>query len=317
MGNRVLGLLVMVCLGASFVTVADPTKIVGPDECAECHDVETSIWEETHHFNTFETMPESDEGVAISERLGIDDPIEAPLCRTCHLTVMGEGDDAEVIAGVSCESCHGAGADWIEVHSEEDKPADQAASIWAESEAAGMIRPGNVHGLAENCLTCHIVPQEDLVNVGQHPAGSEFELVTFSQGEVRHNTYNSEDNRPASVEKQRLMLAVGVIVEAEQALRALAGAKDAAGDYATSMVERFQAARLRLGDYAQATGQGDLVAAAEAASSDPVAGDQNLLATADTLMKHASALASTSADLASLDPFLDQLGEPKGDVYEM
>lgn len=317
MFRKLMTVTALSLLGASVQAVPDPDKVMGPDECAECHDVETSIWEETHHFNTFETMPASDEGIDIAERMDIDDPVEAPLCQSCHLTVMGEGNDAEVIAGVSCESCHGAGADWIDVHSEEDKPADQVNAIWAESEAAGMIRPGNIHALASNCLSCHIVPQEALVNTGQHTPGSDFELVTYSQGEVRHNTYHSEDNRPASIEKQRLMLAVGVMVEAERALRALAEATNADGDYATSMQARLKHAGDRIEQYAEATGHPDLNAAAQNLATDVAVGDAGLNAIADNLASSAKNLSVTDADLAALDSFLDQLGEPKGDVYEM
>ncbi len=52
-----------------------------------------------------------------------------------------------------------------------------------------MIRLHAIYDLAKTCYGCHVVPQEDLVNKGGHRAGSAFELVSWSQGEVLHNTW--------------------------------------------------------------------------------------------------------------------------------
>ena len=50
----------------------DPWRVTGPEECAECHDVEYGIWEETPHSLTYESMPDSDEGFEIGEKMGLD-----------------------------------------------------------------------------------------------------------------------------------------------------------------------------------------------------------------------------------------------------
>ena len=80
-----------------------------------------------------------------------------------------------------------------------------------------MIRPSSLYRLAKNCYSCHVVPQEDLVNKGGHPAGSAFELVSWSQGEVRHNTWHSKgkENVPASAARKRMLYLVGLGVELE------------------------------------------------------------------------------------------------------
>ena len=85
-----------------------------------------------------------------------------------------------------------------------------------------MIRPRSLYQLAKNCYGCHVVPQEDLVNKGGHRAGSDFELVSWSQGEVLHNTWYSKgkDNVAASAERKRMLYLVGLGVELETALRA-------------------------------------------------------------------------------------------------
>ena len=113
-----------------------------------------------------------------------------------------------------------------------------------------MIRTRSIYQLAKNCYGCHVVPQEDLVNKGGHRAGSAFELVSWSQGEVLHNTWYSKgkDNVPASAERKRMLYLVGLGVELETALRAV-GKATARKPYAFEMAKRAdagaQAARRR------------------------------------------------------------------------
>lgn len=297
----------------------DPEKVVGPEECAECHDVETGIWEETHHAITYESMPDSDDGVDIGDKLGIDDVVEAELCQTCHLTLQGDAGDAEVIAGVSCESCHGAGRDWVEVHSVEDKTEEEQTTLWAESEAAGMIRPGNVYAFAKNCLGCHIVAQEELVNTGGHAAGSEFNLVTWSQGEVRHNTFTTPENNEASPERKRLMAVMGLVAELEGGIAALQAVENADGEYAAALVARMQRAQKELAEIAGNTDDGNVqsinAAVADMSFSAPLdAGTAG--AAISALSEAAQALNTSAADLSGLDALIAAYGEYKGDPVQ-
>ena len=151
------------------------------------------------------------------------------LCLNCHFTVQQKDNKEEPIAGISCESCHSAGKDWIKVHSgysgkkAETETKAEAATRWKLAESKGMIRPSSLYRLAKNCYSCHVVPREDLVNKGGHRAGSAFELVSWSQGEVRHNTWHSKgkENVPASAARKRMLYLVGLGVELETALRAV------------------------------------------------------------------------------------------------
>ncbi len=297
----------------------DPEKVVGPEQCAECHDVETGIWEETHHSITYESMPDSDEGAEIADALGIDDVVEAELCQNCHLTLQADGGDPEVIAGVSCESCHGAGRDWVDVHSEEDKTEEQAVTLWAESEAAGMIRPGNVYAFAKNCFGCHIVAQEELVDTGGHAAGSEFNLVTWSQGEIRHNTFTTPENNEASPERKRLMAVLGLAAELEGGITALAAVENAEGDYGTAMLERMNRAKADLAEIAGSTDDGDVQALNAAVAGiefsvpmDAAAAEQAISA----ISAAAQVVNSGSADLSGLDELIAAYGEFKGEPLE-
>jgi hypothetical protein len=177
---------------AAFGAVAsDPAKIVGPNACAECHKQEAEAWKGTHHFKTFREMPRKTEANEIAKRMGVRRVKSESLCLNCHFTVQQKDNKEEPITGISCESCHSAGKDWIKVHSgysgkkAQTESKAEAATRWKLAESKGMIRPSSVYRLAKNCYGCHVVPREDLVNKGGHRAGSAFELVSWSQGEVR------------------------------------------------------------------------------------------------------------------------------------
>ncbi|MGH6738606.1 MAG: cytochrome c family protein, partial [Bradyrhizobium sp.] len=99
-----------------------------------------------------------------------------------------------------------------------------------------------------NCFSCHLVPNEKLVNVGGHTAGSAFELVSWSQGEVRHNNWYNKgaSNHEDSPERKRMLFLVGRIVELETALIGVSRAT-ARADYAVKMAKRADDARKVIG----------------------------------------------------------------------
>lgn len=226
-------------------------EMIGPAKCAECHKTETEVWKGTHHFSTFTELTRRKEANDIAERMGMRRIKSESLCLDCHFTtVEAAGGGREAVAGISCESCHGAASAWQPIHSgfsgkkEGQETPEEIALRWEKSEAAGMIRPQNMYRWAKNCFSCHVVPNEKLVNTGGHKAGSPFELVTWSQGEVRHNTWHNKGaaNASASLNDKRLMFVVGRAVELETALRAVGKATQKAS-YAVSMAKRAQAAR--------------------------------------------------------------------------
>ena len=238
---------------------SDPVKTVGPNACAECHKQEAEAWKSTHHFKTFREMPRNTKAKEIADRMGVRRIKLESLCLNCHFTVQQKSDKAEPIAGISCESCHSAGQDWIKVHSgfsgktaqTESKPEKETR--WKLADSKGMIRPSTLYRLAKNCYGCHVVPQEDLVNKGGHNAGSAFELVSWSQGEVRHNTWHSKgkDNVLASAARKRMLYLVGLGVELETALRAV-GKATVRKAYAFLMAQRADRARKQLDAAAKA-----------------------------------------------------------------
>ncbi len=231
----------------------DPANVVGPSKCAECHKVEALIWQHTHHFASFREIPRNPKAEEIAKKMGLRRIKSESLCLNCHFTNVVKDGKLDPIAGISCESCHGAGKNFIKVHSgfsgkkKETETAAERAERWKKSEAAGMIRPYMIYKIAENCYSCHIVPEEKLVNVGGHQAGSAFELVSWTQGEIRHNTWytDGKSNPVASKNIQRKMYVTGAAVELEQSLRAVGKATQNAV-YAQTMARRAQAAAQRL-----------------------------------------------------------------------
>ena len=238
---------------------ANSAKIVGPNACAECHKQEVEAWKGTHHFRTFREMPRNTEANEIAEKMGVRRIKSDSLCLNCHFTVQQKNNKEEPIAGISCESCHGAGQDWIKVHSgfsgkkEQTETKAEEEARWKLADSKGMIRPRSLYQLAKNCYGCHVVPQEELVNKGGHRAGSDFELVSWSQGEVLHNTWYSKgkDNVPASAARKRMLYLVGLGVELETALRAV-GKATVRKPYAFEMAARADRARKQLAAAAKA-----------------------------------------------------------------
>jgi hypothetical protein len=253
------GVLMIFGFAAEGGVAPDAAKIVGPNACAECHKQEAEAWKGTHHFKTFREMPRNTQANEIAEKMGVRRIKSESLCLNCHFTVQQKDDKEEPVAGISCESCHGAGRDWIKVHSgfsgkkEQTETKAEEEARWKLAESKGMIRTRSIYQLAKNCYGCHVVPEEDLVNKGGHRAGSDFELVSWSQGEVLHNTWYSKgkDNVPASAERKRMLYLVGLGVELETALRAV-GKATARKPYAFEMAKRADAARKQLDAAAKA-----------------------------------------------------------------
>lgn len=213
----------------------DPAKVVGADQCARCHQAEVQQWLRTAHFATFDTLHRTPQAKQIAERLGERSIKRSALCTQCHYTQQQQEQRLRVVAGVSCESCHGAAADWLTIHADyggegvtrETESAEHRAARVAESIARGMNNPHNIYLIARQCYACHTAPNELLVNTGGHVAGSaDFELVAWSQGSVRHNFLRGggNTNLTPSQAELRVMFVVGALTGLEYSLRAVATA---------------------------------------------------------------------------------------------
>ncbi len=238
----------LIFLGTS-VYANDAANTVGSDECESCHTESFNAWKKTHHFKTFNTLPASEKGNEIAEKMGVEMDRGGSLCMSCHFTTTMKSPNVAV-AGISCESCHSPAKAWLDIHSakgikrENESKEDRMARLQRAVDN-GMLRPGNIYRVAENCFQCHTVPNEKLVNVGGHPAGSKFELVSWSQGEVRHNLFERKENLEATAERKRVLYVTGKALDLEYGLRGVAKAT-AKKAYAIAMIKRVVAARKAL-----------------------------------------------------------------------
>ncbi|MFO1064245.1 MAG: cytochrome c family protein [Pirellulales bacterium] len=233
-----------------------PKLVVGVDACAKCHAAEIGVWKMTPHHETFQTLHRKPAAQEIAKKLGISSFKHDSACIKCHYTLQDTPSGLDPIAGVSCESCHGPAKNWVDIHHNYGGPGvkrDQETDAHRQERlnsaiAGGMRNPVNVYLVAQSCYRCHTVPDENLVNVGGHVAGSmNFELVAWSQGKIRHNFVRSDGkvNEPSSPERLRLMFLSGMIADLEFSLRATAAATVKA-DFGKTSAQRAQRATKRL-----------------------------------------------------------------------
>ena len=234
----------------------DPTKVLTVETCAKCHGNEVASWQQTPHFKTFEQLHRDPRAKEIAKKMGQSSIKRGDLCIQCHYTLRQEGGRIRPVSGVSCESCHGAAQDWLALHNDYGGPTatkdaespQHAEQRLADSIAAGMRNPTNLYLVAQSCLHCHTVPNESLVNLGGHKAGSGmFELVAWSQGTIRHNFLRTGGKRNAvnPIERLRVMYIVGQIADLEFSTRATALATER-DTYGLAVANRSAAVATRL-----------------------------------------------------------------------
>lgn len=234
----------------------DPTKVLTFRQCQKCHDSEIDAWKETPHFKTFDSLHRRKEAKAIAKKMGVRSIKRSEVCAQCHYTQTTDSRGrAKACSGISCESCHGASKDWLDKHADYGGPNVTREQETAEHKqmrrelamSLGMNNPTNLYLIARNCYNCHTVPNEKLVNVGGHPAGSKFELVSWSQGMIRHNFVSSDGKQNARkpVERLRVMFVVGLMTDLEFSLRSVSHSTERA-EFAWRMSKRVDVARKRL-----------------------------------------------------------------------
>ncbi len=258
--------------------MARAAKIVGPEKfdnnCATCHALEHEAWLHTRHYATFKDRHRSPKAKTVLANMGQRSMKRAGQCRQCHYTnIVKPNGKLSATWGASCESCHGPAKDWNDIHNKVGGDPNGQTIQWGEgkkgspaargarlkvAEAKGMIHSSRIYDIATNCFGCHTVPNEQIVNTGQHLASSqEFELVSWSQGEIRHSFATSAGapdaptNRPATANQRRRLYLVGQMVDLEYSLRNIAGVKETGGTFHQAMIERVNRAR---GNLTQALG---------------------------------------------------------------
>jgi len=250
--SSLLALVVAVSFTASAsaqIIEIDHKKVLGNGatggNCASCHQKEAAAWEKTPHFRSLDKLKD---GRVIADKLGITRTYRRTgMCIECHSTAKGDDPtDLTTISGVSCESCHGPASDWVKLHNDygagktkETEDAAHKVERHKQADLAGMIRKDRVYLIAKNCFSCHLVPNEQIVNAGGHKTSSDFELVAWSHGEVRHNYFGSETNKETTAERKRVLYVIGKLVDLEMSLHA-AGKITEKGNYRSAILNRIR-----------------------------------------------------------------------------
>ena len=209
-------------LTAAFGTAsAQAADNVGPDACKKCHTAEYEVWEGTPHFSSFKEIHKDKKAKEIVKAIGDKRMKKSETCMLCHYTVID--DKAE--AGPSCESCHSAAKEWIDIHN--DKKNDNSIQ---DAIAKGMIHSSMIYDIASNCMSCHGLANPNLPGdtaatmlENGHPLNPGFELVEYSQGVVRHRFYppNVKENQEMTDAQKSVYFLVGqaaALVSATEAI---------------------------------------------------------------------------------------------------
>jgi len=177
---------------------------IGTASCGKCHKskkkgAQLKAWEKGHHSGAFETL-KSEKSAAIVAEMKLDVPAyEAPECLKCHAPGYGDGGyevkDAEFWAqvtekgkptkdvkrmdglqSVGCESCHGAGEKYKNVHKKD----------YEKSLTLGLITPDE-----KVCVTCH---NEESPTFTEFKFEERYKEVThpFPEGMERKNRPKAE-----------------------------------------------------------------------------------------------------------------------------
>ena len=232
-----------IAVGAGQAPAADA---VGSGVCKDCHRAETEVWQGTPHFKAFRAVHRAPEAKGILAAVGGSKNMKRnEVCTLCHYTMVARkaGAKASAKSGPSCESCHGAASEWVNIHNDygganakkgDEQPAHRDKRM-ADASAAGMIWPTQKYDIAANCMSCHGLAHSGLegkalaamLGAG-HPLNPDFEVVRYSQGTVRHRFYppNVTDNAemtPAELSRMfvegqaaKLVSAVGAMGKSDE-----------------------------------------------------------------------------------------------------
>ena len=208
----------------------------GPENCQKCHQEQYKTLTGTAHFKSSETMHRSEKGREIAKAVGLSSIKRSTKCVRCHYTPTAYRRGMKAIAPISCESCHGASRQWVQMHNDyggkevkrEEETTEHRILRIKSSMERGLRHPSNVFLLARSCYQCHLVDDQELVEKSSHPIASKnFDLIRWSQGAMRHNFYRTDGKSNAFSEPSRLrkMYLADLLAGIEFGLRAIAKMK--------------------------------------------------------------------------------------------
>ena len=165
-------LVLLVALSSINFAAEGKHKYGGVAICKGCHSndavggTEYNTWKDKAHAGAYESLA-SDHSKEVAIKAGIEgDPQEADECLKCHVTAWECEDLREATwkkeDGVGCESCHGAGKDYMPMNIMKDHDAAVENGLLTADEA--------------RCLECHN---------DESPTYKEFKLKEFMDA-IKH-----------------------------------------------------------------------------------------------------------------------------------
>jgi hypothetical protein len=138
------------------VAMAGEHAYVGSKKCRTCHLKEHKSWSTTKMASAFDNLKPGERAEA-KTAAGLDpnkDYTTDPECLPCHVTGYGEPggftsiEETPELAGVGCESCHGAGGTYLQPEYKSLKNK--------EYKKADIVAVGLVDQVGEaQCAPCH------------------------------------------------------------------------------------------------------------------------------------------------------------------
>lgn len=140
MRSALLMIIVMVCVSLTIPAWAEKPahEFIGTKKCSMCHKSkkageQLALWEKSKHATAFTTLA-TDKGKEFATKAGVTDPQTSGKCLSCHATshYFTEEKVTDKVApeeGVSCESCHGPGADYKSMKVMKDHDAAVAKGL--------------------------------------------------------------------------------------------------------------------------------------------------------------------------------------------
>ncbi len=226
-------ILTSVSAGAYSEHKAD--QIIGSHECIECHDTNALDLNQTPHAlleldDANQRLLQKENMGKIATAMGVNPKtaIAEPLCASCHATLQVKKGKPEALEGPSCESCHGAAKKWFDDH-----PKLFRKKKFSELKEMGMVLSHDVYGFTQNCLGCHMIPNEQLVSAG-HFAGKPF-VLPKRQSKVKHG------KKPSDITAAK-MVVLGYSIELEKAADAITQTEQSDGKLRNALKERIKVA---------------------------------------------------------------------------
>jgi hypothetical protein len=144
-----------------------------------------------HHTRPYATL-ETARAEHIAEALKLGEPTRNPACTACHaplqtVPVVRLSQGLRIADGVSCESCHGPGEQWLRGHTRHD---------WSHADRVrdGMRDLRNLYVRANTCVACHQTLARDIRQAG-HPELL-FELDGQAVSQPKH--WRTADDKPGA-----------------------------------------------------------------------------------------------------------------------